>query len=152
MARLSGSLLTYLQSAWALGTVALANIRWSEDWFNPKYLMGPQITITDVYAGRLQSYSTAGSYDFHYNPSYAVNVWVPVKTGNVGTQEAQNAQDMRLEVARVFREGVGLGYGGSLAPFGVVKPEDAGRPLHELDSTPRLLRYEITLRTTRWNE
>ena len=154
MVRLSGSISTYLQAAWTLDApVAVANIRWNEDWFNTKYLMAPQITVSDMDNPHFEGFNTAGSLDINYRPLYNINVWVPVKRGNIGTQESQNAQDMRLEVARICREFQALSpAGGSLSPFNVIRPDGAGRPLHELDSTPRLLRYEITLITTRWNE
>jgi len=55
---------------------------------------------------------------------------------------------MRREVAWCFRDGISNNYGGSLNPFGVVLPLDMGRPLHELTTQPRILRYEITLVST----
>jgi len=147
-----GSLSLYLQARWGLGApVAAANITWSEDWWNPDFPDRPQISISDVASPRLEAYNTGGSVTYKYRPVYYVNCWQQVARGGPGTQEMANVQAMRQEVARVFRTGKVLGWGGSL-PFGVALPLDAGTPLHDRTVTPRVLRYQLTLVTTLDNE
>jgi len=93
-----------------------------------------------------------GTLAIRHRDQYVVNAWSRIIAGGVGTQELQNVNDMRLEIANVFRRGQADSYGGSLSPFGVVLPLDAGVPRHEFDKTPRLLRYELTLVATRDEE
>ena len=70
--------------------------------------------------------------------------------GSDGTLQLDAVERMRREVCRVFLAGFNAdagtaNYGGSLSPWGVVLPSDAGRSLHEESYEPRVLRYEVTL-------
>lgn len=152
MTGMTQALLKYLRFAWTMpAPIGTANIVWSEDWWQSRYPDKPQISITDVTNPVLERYTTHGSMDFKYNPIYSVNVWQQIPRGANGTQEFVNIENMRNEVARIFREGflgtAPTGYGGgSVGPLLHCLPLDAGKPRHELDKEPRLLRYEITLK------
>lgn len=81
---------------------------------------------------------------------FLINIWQKIPRGAPGTQEAQNCEDMRREVARILREGLTLGdWGGSISPLRIALPLDDGTPRHEMDREPRILRYELTVVATR---
>jgi len=155
MTTLVGTLNLFLQKEWT-ATPTVANIKFSEDWWNSRYPDMPQISISEIASPKLESYSSGGTLSYKYKPMYTVNVWQQIPRGADGTVEMANVEAMRLEVARVFRANFSgtatTAYGGSLSPFGPVLPLDYGRRLHELEKEPRMLRYEITLWATRDNE
>ena len=141
-----------MQSAWGLSTpVGTANIVFSEGWFNPVFPYTPQITVTEMASVIAETKGTGGSTTAYYRPEFAVNVWVQIPVGSSGTQEAQNAVDIKKNVAKIFRQGYPL-YGGSLSPFKCIIPKDDGIPRHEVDKTPRCLRYEVNLVGVQENE
>ena len=157
MTRLAGSLLSFIRCTWG-ATLGTASIKWSEGWWNSRYPTMPQITVTDLTSVESGRFNTGGSFTFKYKPMFLVNVWQQIPVGASGTLESQNTENMRFEVAKLFRTYLsgtaltGANYAGSLGPFSVALPVDYGRPLHELDKEPRMLRYEITLWTQRDNE
>lgn len=159
MTRLAGSLLSFIQCTWEAAVIpGTAAIIWSEGWWDSKHPLNPQISVTDLTSVEIGRYNTGGSLAFKYKPMFLVNVWQQIPVGASGTWESQNVENMRFEVAKLFRTYfsgtavTGANYAGSLGPFCVVLPVDYGRPLHELDKEPRMLRYEITLFSTRDNE
>ena len=148
-----GSVTAYLQAAWASTTPGTSTIIFSDQWFNPIFPYTPQISISDMSSPKLEAFNSAGSLTFRYSPYYVVNVWVQIPAGSSGTQELVWAENMRREVARVFRTGHNVNnYGGSLPMFGVFLPMDVGTPRHEVEKTPRCLRYEIQFKATITNE
>jgi hypothetical protein len=76
----------------------------------------------------------------HSNPQYIVNCWVPILQGVKGTVEAQLIEDMRHEVTRII-----VAKRNEIADFKPLMPENEGVPHHEINGTPSILRYEITL-------
>jgi len=156
LTNLTGSLLNFIQYAWSLATPGTASIWWATDWWDSRYPAMPQISVSNLASPKVGAYKTAGSFTFKYRPVFAVNVWQQIPRGSTGTAELTNVDDMRHEVARVFRDncdGTALvNYAGSLGPFSVVLPQDYGVARHELDATPRMLRYEITLMSQRDKE
>jgi len=84
--------------------------------------------------------SDAGHHLLSYG-IYVVNIWVRIPAG----EETQTAWDvaelLRNEVVRILNENC------ITVPSGVtfVIPLDYGRALHELNVTPRVLRFEITV-------
>ena len=148
----SGTLLNYLQAAWNLSSpVGTAQIIWSDGWFNPLFPYSPQITLTELASPIAQEFGSSGSVTAYYRPNFVVNVWVQVPAGALGTQEAQNAFDMKKETARIFRAGF-PNYGGSLTPFKLIKPTNDGVPRHEIEKTPMCIRYEVSLVGVKENE
>ena len=153
MAEVIHGILSYLQAAWALpAPLGSADIHWSADWYNPRYDGMPQVSVTDLTSRRRQAFRTGGSIDYFYEPQYVVNAWMQIPVGAVGTAESIRIGSVRWHVVKRFREDEAVNWGGSLAPLHIVLPRDAGVPRHELDQTPRMLRYEITLVTTQWDE
>jgi hypothetical protein len=141
----TGSLLNYCQTQWNISAPGSASIIWSDGWFNPLFPYLPQITFSDLSNPEAQIFGTGGSQTFMYRPRFAVNVWNQIPVGANGTAEVQATENMRKEVARIFRTGVGGTYGGSLSPLMLCLPENQGVPRHETDKTPRVLRYELVL-------
>jgi len=156
MSQLAGSLLNFIQYTWAATTPGTVDIYWASDWWDSRHPAMPQVSVSNLASPRIQSFKTGGSVAFKYKPIFLVNVWQQVPRGSSGTQELANVEAMRLEVARLFRTycngTLTSNYAGSLNPFSVVLPTDYGVPRHELTETPRMLRYEITLYSTRDNE
>lgn len=146
-----GTLLEFLKADWALSApLGTANIYWSEEWFNSRKIEYPQITVTPISSPIAERFSHAGTLrTFRHHDTYAVNLWHKVKRGGPGTAEVDKIEDMRREVARVFADGHRTNWGGSLSPLRICLPIDDGVPRHELETEPRILRYELTLVATR---
>ncbi len=141
----TGSLLAYCQNQWSISSPTAANIVWSDNWFNPLFPYSPQLSFTDLASPIGQMFGSSGTQTIMYRPRFVVNVWNQIPAGSSGTAEAQAAENMRKEVARIFRAGMNGTYGGSLSPLMVCLPENQGIPRHEVDKTPRVLRFELTL-------
>ncbi len=149
---LTGSLSTYCKNQWNITSPKSTKIHWSENWFDPTYPDNPQISFTDLTSPQTQMFGSGGTQTIMYRPSFLVNVWNQIPRGSSGTAEAQNVENMRKEVARIFRAGMNGTYGGSLTPLLVCLPQDKGVARHELDKTPRTLRFELTLIGVSQNE
>ena len=142
MPTLLGSISSTLYSNWNLtgaGTKTLIRFG-STGWYENNYPK-PQITVSNLAEPKGKFFlDSSGSMIIHSYPNYVVNCWVPIPRGGNGTAQAQLADDMRYEVARIIvnkRNSIG-----DLAP---VVPDDLGVAHHELDVEPRMLRYEVTL-------
>lgn len=147
-----GTLLNYLQAAWGLSSpLGTADLIFNEGWFNPHYPYTPQVTVTPFGAPAAEKKGTGGSVTIFYRPEWAVNVWVQIPVGSSGTAETSYAESMRKEVARVFRAGAPT-WGGSISPLLLAIPKSDGIPHHEIDKTPRCLRWEIRLVGVKQNE
>jgi hypothetical protein len=68
-----------------------------------------------------------------------VNLWLQIPQGANGTAETQQIDDMRYEVVRIIKDQTQGITGLALTPL------NEGIPHHEWDSTPRFLRFEVTL-------
>ena len=127
-----------LASEWALlWRFAADQIRFSEArWFDREHAGHPQVVVSE-FAEPITRYF--GTY-MHSYPRYLVNCWLPIPSGPNGTAEAQLIEDMRYEVSRIVWT-----KRADISPLTMIVPQDHGVPRHELDGTPRILRYEITL-------
>ena len=156
MATQCGSLLDFIQYCWTVASPGTVDIHWAVDWWDSRHPAMPQISVSNLVSPHFHSFNSGGSLTFKYKPLFLVNVWQQVPRGSSGTQELSNVEVMRREVCRVFRENfngtASTNYAGSLNPFCVVLPQDYGTARHELIESPRMLRYEITLMSTRDNE
>jgi len=141
---LAGSILTTLRDNWSLtGLAARDNIHFSEkEWYDADVQMKPQVTVTPYSDIPYQGILDSG----HSYARFAVNVWVPLATGNVGSDEVQQAEDMRYEVPRIIRLKKR-----DIAEFKPILPQDNGIPRHNIPTgnmpskPPYCLRYEIML-------
>ena len=145
-----GTVINFLKQIWNLSSpLGTDDIYWSEEWYNPKKIEYPQITVTPITEPEHERFKSALlTYTQKYHNLVAVNCWVKIPAGGDGTRELTQIGSLRSEVCRSFIEGIETNYGGSLSPFGVVMAKDKGVARHELKSTPRLLRYEVTLVAT----
>jgi hypothetical protein len=140
---LCGSISAILYSAWALsgaGTKTAIHFGTEKSWYDPKFAAYPQISVSDLTEPKGFYFNLNGTLLMHSYPRYLVNVWVPIKAGNIGTAETQLAEDMRFETCRII-----LANRNSIGDFKPIVPQDAGTPHHELNGDPRMIRYEITL-------
>ena len=140
---LSGSISAVLAANWSLtgnGTVTAIAFP-SKDWYDAQYASKPQVTVSHLTDPPAKYFANpSGSMLMHSNPRYVVNCWVPIPHGSRGTVEAELVEDMRREVSRII-----ISKRSDIASFAPLIPEDEGRPLHEINGTPMMLRYEITL-------
>jgi len=132
-----------LKSGWSLsgaGTVTAIAFP-SKDWYDSQYASKPQVTVSHLIDPPARYFANpGGSLLMHSNPRYVVNIWVPILRGASGTVEASLIEDMRREVARII-----IANRSSIASFNPIVPENEGTPHHEINGTPAMLRYEITL-------
>lgn len=143
-----GTLIEFLKAAWTLAApLGTADIYWSEEWYNTAKDEYPQITVTPITEPKLQRFRGATSMGIVNRPLYSVNCWKRVPAGAEGTVEINMVEQMRKEVYESFRRNFPT-YGGSLSPFGVVLPSNKGIPRHELNITPRTMRYEVIVVAT----
>jgi hypothetical protein len=135
---LAGSIKAALSSEWALtGDLAKTEIRFADSgWFDREYASDPQVVVSELAEPIGRFFGTI----MHSYPRYLVNCWLPIPQGNNGTAEAQQIEDMRYEVTRIV-----WAKRADISPLTMIVPQDHGIPRHELDGTPRILRYEITL-------
>jgi hypothetical protein len=134
--------------------LAAVNIHFDTGWLDRKWLTfsspAPQIISSGPMTSPIRFFSPdvnpgtgtpdAGHHLLSYG-IYVVNIWVRIPAG----EETQTAWDivelLRNEVVRILNENC------ITVPGGVtfVIPLDYGRALHELNVTPRVLRFEITV-------
>ena len=72
---------------------------------------------------------------------YSVNIWVPIPAGDETDVWRDYAEQIRYEVVRILNE-QRSGYTCAKIQFSI--PLDEGIARHEIDITPRILRFEIT--------
>lgn len=147
---LAGSLSNYLEAAWTETSPPTADVYFTEDWFDNKKVMYPQIVVSDLYTQAHERFKTGVSLYLRMQPRFTVNVGVFIRRGSPGTQEAVYAENMRKEVARIMEAGYGDSpkYGGSLGALRLALPDGFGRRIHDVETDPRLLRYELELECT----
>ena len=73
---------------------------------------------------------------------YVINIWVPIPAGDERDIWDDYAEQIRFEVIRIINE---QRSNFTCAKIMFAIPLDAGVARHELDATPRILRYEITI-------
>lgn len=140
------AILSKIQSSWSLGAPTSADIHFHVDWYDPKYPLVPQITVTGPIASPIRYFGpnvvagvpNAGLHLLSFQ-LYMVDIWVVVPRGEDSDDQSDVAELMRIECVKILNQ-----QRASFAlPIGLVFPLDEGRPLHEVDRTPRLLRYSI---------
>jgi hypothetical protein len=147
----SQDFLDYLQVQWNIADPAVADIHWTQEWFDWKNQRAAQIVVSPMWSFRQETWNTGGSFDMRANSVFAINIGYFIPRGAVGTVRAQSVENMKKEVVRIIKEGMSMGtnkFGGSLAPLRIAIPDGHGRRLNELDRTPRLLRTELLMRCT----
>ena len=139
------TILAELVAHWSLAApLAAANSHFHVDWYDPKWPDQPQITVTGPISSPNRffgpaSAAAAGLHLFSFQ-RFVVNIWVRVPAGEDSDDQSDYAELMRIEAVKILNEQ----RAGYTLPIGLVIPLDEGRALHELDRTPRILRYEIT--------
>lgn len=149
-----------LVANWALaaGPTDAAHINFDTGWVDRRQLRATGITaqviVSGPIAGPIRYFGpdvvggvVAPGLRFLTYHRYVVNVWVPIPAGDERLVWDDYAEEIRFEVVRILNE---LRSGFALIPPGCPDimyeiPLDAGRALHELDATPRILRYEVTI-------
>lgn len=150
-----------LTANWALVAttpVGVTRIHFDVGWVDRKQLRATNITAQVIVSGPI-----AGSIRY-FGPDvvagvvapglrlltyhrYVVNIWVPIPAGDERTVWDEYAEEIRFEIIRILNE-VRSGFAAIPPGCPVIMfeiPLDAGRALHELDVTARILRYEITI-------
>jgi len=134
---LAGSLSILLQDNWALTeNLRKTKIEFGSGWYN-KDNVKPQVIVSDLSSPVGQFFGTS-TVTLHHR--FVVNCWLIVPGGATGADEKTSIEDMRREVLRIInanRHGVNS--------LDIIVPSDEGTPHHELDATPRILRYEVTV-------
>ena len=132
----AGSIKARLESQWNLsGDLATSKLHFDEGWYDGK-VAKPQLTVTELVRPPGHFFGSITVY----HPRHLINCWIRIPMGAIGETEYGWMEDMVEEIHRILDRG-------TFTPFGILVPED-GRALHELDSTPRMLRYEVTYFTT----
>jgi len=149
-----------LVANWALaaGPTDVDHINFDTGWVDRRQLRATNITaqviVSGPIAGPIRYFGpdvvagvVAPGLRFLTYHRYVVNVWVPIPAGDERLVWDDYAEEIRFEVVRILNE---LRSGFAAIPPGCPTimfeiPLDAGRALHELDATPRILRYEITI-------
>jgi len=143
----------------AAGLTDVDHINFDVGWVDLKQLRATNITAQVIVSGPIAGpiryfgpdVSALGAVSpglrFLTYHRYVINVWVPIPYGDLTLVWDGYAEEIRFEIIRILNE---LRSGFALIPPGCPTimfeiPLDAGRALHELDATPRILRYEITI-------
>jgi len=140
-----------LAANWGLAApLATADIHFDVGWVDRQWIgqsnASPQVIVSGPmtspirYFGMETAVSAAKQHLLSYG-IYVINIWLRIMAGTDGDVEEDYAEQMRNEVVRIINEGC------ITTPTRVTYliPRDMGRALHELDRTPRLLRFEITV-------
>ena len=130
---LAGSVLAVLSSGWALTGNPLENAKFVEGWYDSKKAGYPQVTVSNLSAPAREFYGTATVRVHH---QWAVNVWLQIPVGAAGANQLTQIEQMNREVFRI------ININRSIASLDLTISDGLGEPHHELDTQPRLLRYE----------
>ena len=139
-----------LENNWSLlGDLAVANVHFDVGWYDSRWNTRPQVTVRHAVSPPHRVFGAnveGGHVDLHLMSfeRYVVNCWVEIRPDSVGDSNEDDIEEMRREVVRIINNQ----WKSFPPPLGMVVPLDMGRPLHEWNRTPRLLRYEITLQAT----
>ena len=142
--------LNYLKAEWNIANPASADILWTHEWFDWKNIRTSQVVVSPMWSYRQETWTSNGSFDMRANSVFAANIGCFVPVGSPGTVEAQYVENMKKEIVKIIRLGLGYSpkYGGSLSPLRVAIPDGHGRKLNEMDRTPRMIRTELLFRCT----
>jgi len=140
-----------LRTNWGLADpLAAADVHFDVGWVDRKQLRyKPQVIVSGPISSPMRYFTPRivggvaepGLHLFSF-ARYVVNVWIIIPAGEESQRHADWAELMRIEVVRILNEHRCDG-GCYSAPLGCVFPLDYGRALHELDVTPRIIRYEV---------
>lgn len=138
-------------AAWTLAApLAAANIHFDTGWVDrqkigfsdpsPQIITSGPMSSPNRFFGQRTAASAAKLHLLSYG-RYVINIWVRIMAGTDGDAPEDNMELLRNEVVRIINENC------ITTPTSVtyLVPLDQGRALHELDRTPRLLRFEITV-------
>jgi hypothetical protein len=144
----SQDFLDYFQVEWNIADPAVADVVWTQEWFEWKNQRAAQVVVSPMWSNRLETWNTGGSFDMRASSVFAVNIGYFIPRGAIGTARAQTVENMKKEIVRIVKEGMSMSpkFGGSLSPLRIGIPDGHGRRLNEMDRTPRLLRTEILIR------
>jgi len=146
---LAGTIVNYLIANWGVGMIPPLNmIHFDEGWYDGTAGQGrdAQIVVSDSIRPIGQMFTGGGTVYTRTYPRFAVNCWYREPRGYKGTLNLGSINAMRDEVVRIVQ----AGWRSIFSGFNRICINlDEGVPLHEVDVTPRIMRYEITLMATR---
>lgn len=147
---LSGSLLNYIEASWTETNPAAADIYFSDEWFDTKKVLYPQLVVSDFSENRLEQWTTGGSIDIRMTHRLTINVARFIKARLPGTAEALDIENMKKEVNRILMYGFGhpTRYGGSLGSLRLAMPWGPWRRVADVDVQPPMYRFELTVTGT----
>ena len=123
----------WVDQKWLRATNTNAQVITSGPIASPMRYFGPDVSALGVVAPGLRLLS------YH---RYVINIWVPIPRGDLRGVWEDYAELIRFEVIRIINE---QRSNFTCAKIMFAIPLDAGIARHELDATPMILRYEITI-------
>ena len=78
-------ILNYLQVEWNIADPAVANIRFSHEWFDWKDQRSFQLVVSPLWSTRMETWNTGGSYPMRANNVFGVDIAYMIPRGAVGT-------------------------------------------------------------------
>ena len=123
----------WVDQKWLRATNIDAQVIVSGPIASPMRYFGPDVSALGVVAPGLRLLS------YH---RYVINIWVPIPRGDLRGIWEDYAELIRFEVIRIINE---QRSNFTCAKIMFALPLDAGIARHELDATPMILRYEITI-------
>ena len=145
----AGTIVNYLIANWGAGVIPPLNrVHFDEGWYDGKAGQGldAQIVVSDAIRPVGQRFTGGGTLYSRNYPRFSVNCWYREPRGYLGTLNLGSINAMRDEVLRIVQTGWRSIFSGYSR---ICSPLDEGVPLHEVDVTPRIMRYEITLMATK---
>ena len=145
----AGTIINYLIANWGGGVIPpLAKIHFDEGWYDGKAGQGldAQIVVSDAIRPVGQRFTGGGTLYSRNYPRFSVNCWYREPRGMLGTLNMGSINAMRDEVLRIVQSGWSSIFSGFSR---ICIPLDEGVPLHAVNVTPRIMRYEITLMATK---
>ena len=139
---------------WLLAApISRSQIHFDTEWVDRKWLRATNTNAQVIVSGPISSTTrffgpevtlgvvSPGLHLLNYH-WYTINVWVPIPAGDETDIYEDYAEQIRFEIIRIINE---QRNSFTCAKITFAIPLDAGVALHELDRTPRILRYEITI-------
>ena len=134
---LAGSLSALLEDNWSLtGDLRKVKISFGTDWYD-KSNVKPQVVVSPLASPYGQFFGTS-TVTLHH--TFVVNCWLRIPRGSNGSTEKTNIESIRQEVFDLVN-----GNRHGINSLDIIVPLDEGTPRHELNSTPQILRYELTV-------
>jgi len=146
----AGSLLAYIENEWTEITPAKADIYFSQDWFDTKKVLYPQVVVTDLSENRLEQWTSGGSINIRNTHRLSVNVARFIKARRPGTVEVDEVENMKREINRILMHGWNKAtkYGGSLKYLRIAMPWGPWTRITSIDVQPPMYRFELTVTGT----